>query len=252
MTAPRVLDTSQVPTRRLFWLLLLAAPWGAAGEPLVLVGLAIGVLALLAAGTDWVLAGDGRRVRARRILASDKLSLGAWNLVQIELVNQTARRQRVLLRDLAPLSFILDPPVSVFNVVMATRAQQTLSYHVRPPQRGDAAFSDLHLRIEGPLGLVRRSFKQVGSAEPVRVYPNLRELRRYDLLVRRGLETQPVGRPVRVAGASTEFERVREYLPDDEFRHINWKATARRGQPMVARRRTRHGRPRRRAARIRR
>jgi uncharacterized protein (DUF58 family) len=67
----------------------------------------------------------------------------------------------------------------------------------------------------------------------VRVYPNLRELRRYDLLVRRGLETQPVGRPVRVAGASTEFERVRDYLPDDEFRRINWKATARRGQPMV-------------------
>jgi uncharacterized protein (DUF58 family) len=67
----------------------------------------------------------------------------------------------------------------------------------------------------------------------VRVYPNLRELRRYDLLVRRGLELQPTGRPVRVAGASTEFERVREYLPDDEFRRVNWKATARRGQPMV-------------------
>ncbi len=67
----------------------------------------------------------------------------------------------------------------------------------------------------------------------LRVYPNLRDLRRYDLMVRRGLEAQPVGRPIRVAGASTEFERVREYLPDDEFRRINWKATARRGQPMV-------------------
>jgi uncharacterized protein (DUF58 family) len=65
------------------------------------------------------------------------------------------------------------------------------------------------------------------------VYPNLRELRRYDLMVRRGLETQPVGRAVRVPGASTEFERLREYLPDDEFRRINWKATARRGQPIV-------------------
>jgi len=56
-------------------------------------------LALVAAGTDWVLAGDGRRVHAQRLLGSDKLSLGAWNLVQIELVNQTARRQRVLLRE---------------------------------------------------------------------------------------------------------------------------------------------------------
>ena len=104
-----------MPTRRLFFLLLLAAPWGAA-EPLVLVGVAIGLLALLAAGVDWLLAGDGRRVRAQRVLASDKLSLGAWNLVQIELSNQTARPQRVLLRDLPPLSFALDLPVPVFTV----------------------------------------------------------------------------------------------------------------------------------------
>jgi uncharacterized protein (DUF58 family) len=104
---------------------------------------------------------------------------------------------------------------------------------VKPPRRGDASFGDLYLRVEGPLGLMRRAFRQRGTAQSVRVYPNLRELRRYDLLVRRGLEAQPAGRPVRVAGASTEFERVREYLPDDEFRRINWKATARRGQPMV-------------------
>src|SRR5262249_60392091 len=55
----------------------------------------------------------------------------------------------------------------------------------------------------------------------------------YAARVRRGRESQPVGRPVRVPGASTEFERLRDYLPDDEFRHINWKATARRGQPIV-------------------
>ena len=52
-------------------------------------------------------------------------------------------------------------------------------------------------------------------------------------MVRRGLETQAVGRPVRAPGASTEFERLRDYVPDDEFRRINWKATARRGQPIV-------------------
>jgi uncharacterized protein (DUF58 family) len=222
-----------MPTRRLFLLLLLAAPWGATGEPLVLVGVAIGVLALVAAVTDWLLAGDGRRLRARRVLDSDKLSLGAWNLVQIEITNHTTRAQRVLVRDLPPLSFSLDLPAPVFRTALVAGGQTTMSYRVRPPRRGDAAFGDCYLRVDGPLGLVRRSFKQAGTAQPVRVYPNLRELRRYDLLVRRGLETQPVGRPVRVAGASTEFERVRDYLPDDEFRRINWKATARRGQPMV-------------------
>jgi uncharacterized protein (DUF58 family) len=220
-------------TARLFWLLLLSAPFGAAGGPLVLVAGAVVVLALIAAVTDWMLASDGRRVRARRVLASDKLSLGAWNPVQVELSNITARVQRVMVRDLPPPSFLVDVPATVFKVAVPAEASRTLSYRVRPPRRGDASFGDLFVRVDGPLGLVRRAYRQVGSAQPIRVYPSLRELRRYDLLVRRGLEIQPLGRPVRVAGASTEFERVREYLPDDEFRRINWKATARRAQPMV-------------------
>ena len=222
-----------MPTARLFWLLLLAAPFGAAGGPLVLVAGAVVLLAVIAAVTDWLLAGDGRRVHARRVLATDKLSLGAWNPVQIELSNTTARPQRLVVRDLPPQGFLADVKATVFNARLAAEANTTLTYRVRPPRRGDAVFGDLYVRVDGPLGLVRRAFRQVGTAQPVRVYPSLRELRRYDLLVRRGLEVQPLGRPVRVAGASTEFERVREYLPDDEFRRINWKATARRAQPMV-------------------
>ena len=109
----------------------------------------------------------------------------------------------------------------------------TLTYHVRPPRRGDATFGDLYVRVHGPLGLMRRAVRQRGLRQAVRVYPNLRELRRYDLLVRRGLEARPPADRFASPGASTEFERVREYLPDDEFRRINWKATARRGQPMV-------------------
>ena len=222
-----------MPTFRLFALLLLAAPSGAAGGPFVLLAFAIVLLAALAAATDWFLAGDGRRVRAARMLASDKLSLGDWNPVQLQLENTTARTQHVLIRDVPPATFASDVQAPLFHATVAPRSTTTLAYHVRPPRRGDAAFGEIYLRLAGPLGLVERTFKQSGSGARVRVYPNLRELRRYDLLVRRGLEAQPAGRPVRVAGASTEFERVREYLPDDEFRRVNWKATARRGQPMV-------------------
>ena len=220
-------------TRRLFALLVLAAPIGAADGPFVLVAVAIVILATLAAVTDWLLAGDGRRVRATRILASDKLSLGDWNPVQLHLENATARSQNVMVRDVPPASFALDHQAPLFRATLMPWSTTTLDYHAKPPHRGDATFGDLYLRVAGPLGLIQRTFRQPDSVQHVRVYPNLRELRRYDLLVRRGLEAQPAGRPVRVAGASTEFERVREYLPDDEFRRVNWKATARRGQPMV-------------------
>ena len=85
-----------MPTRRLFALLLLAAPFGAAGGPFSLVAAALVLLTGLAAATDWLLAADGRRVRATRILASDKLSLGDWNPVQLHLENATARSQTVV------------------------------------------------------------------------------------------------------------------------------------------------------------
>jgi uncharacterized protein (DUF58 family) len=222
-----------VPTWRLFVALLLAAPIGALGGPFVLLAVAMAMTALAAAAVDWLLASDGRRVRAARRLASDKLSLGDWNLVELHLDNPTSRRQTITLREQPPPNFELDDPRLVFTRRLEPRTEQTVAYHVRPPRRGDARFGDLYLRVEGPLRLVRRTVRQANTQQAVRVYPNLRELRRYDLLVRRGLEAQAAGRPVRVAGASTEFERVREYLPDDEFRHINWKATARRGQPLV-------------------
>ena len=222
-----------MPTWRLFTVLLIAAPFGAAGGPLVLLAVAIASLALIAAVVDWFLAGDGRSVVVERHLASDKLSLGAWNPVQLRIVNGTARPQRLEIRDQPPQSFELDLAAPLFDAVVPVRTDPTLSYHVRPPRRGDASFGDIYLRAEGPLRLMRRTFRKTTTSQHVRVYPNLRELRRYDLLVRRGLEAAAGTRPVRVAGASAEFECLREYLPDDEFRRINWKATARRGLPMV-------------------
>jgi uncharacterized protein (DUF58 family) len=58
-------------------------------------------------------------------------------------------------------------------------------------------------------------------------------VRSYDLLLRRN-RLQEIGlRHTRMFGQGTEFERLREYLPDDEYRRINWKATARRHRPVT-------------------
>src|SRR6266550_2714051 len=148
------------PTRRLLILLLLAAPFGAAGTPLVLVAVAIASLALLAAFVDWLLAGDGRRIEVRRLLASDKLSLGAWNLIKLEIHNTTARPQRLTIREVPPQTFLVDVKEPIFTTSVPAHADETLTYHLRPPRRGDATFGDLFVRVDGPLGLVRRTFRQ--------------------------------------------------------------------------------------------
>ncbi len=67
----------------------------------------------------------------------------------------------------------------------------------------------------------------------MRVYPNVLDVRKYDLLARKGLLTELGLRNAKVFGSGTEFERLRDYTTDDEFRRINWKATARRNKPIA-------------------
>jgi uncharacterized protein (DUF58 family) len=61
----------------------------------------------------------------------------------------------------------------------------------------------------------------------------LLDVRRYDLLLHRNRLQEMGLRRSRMFGQGSEYERLREYLPDDEFRRINWKATARRNRPVT-------------------
>jgi uncharacterized protein (DUF58 family) len=57
-------------------------------------------------------------------------------------------------------------------------------------------------------------------------------VRVYELLARQSRENLLV-RAIRLRGGENEFERLREYGRDDDFRHIDWKATARYGGLIV-------------------
>ncbi|MCC6742040.1 MAG: DUF58 domain-containing protein [Planctomycetia bacterium] len=107
----------------------------------------------------------------------------------------------------------------------------TVSYVLRPGGRGEFTLGPVQVRVRSPLGLIERRLS-FGEPVKVRVYPNLKDLRRYDLLSRRRLLAQQGIRAVRKVGEGREFERLREYSPGDEFRTIDWKATARRRRPV--------------------
>jgi uncharacterized protein (DUF58 family) len=65
------------------------------------------------------------------------------------------------------------------------------------------------------------------------VYPDLPAARRIALAVREGRFGEP-GRITRgPLGLGTLFESIRDYLPDDDIRQVNWRATARMGRPMT-------------------
>lgn len=220
-------------TLRGLLLLLGAAPWFALGtwwpaaQPLGLAWLLLALALLLA---DWRLAGRVSRFELRRE-HDNRLSLGAANPVRLHLRNAAARPATFRVRDEPPIEFELDQ--RVLEGRATPRANWSGTYYVRPVRRGDYRFGDINLRWLGPAGLVQRQGR-LPCSSPVKVYPNLLGVRRYDLLLRRN-RLQELGlRHSRQFGEGTEFERLREYLPDDGFRRINWKATARRNRPITA------------------
>jgi uncharacterized protein (DUF58 family) len=66
------------------------------------------------------------------------------------------------------------------------------------------------------------------------VYPDLSAVERYGSLHLRNRVIDAGLRRMKLRGAGTELESVREWAPGDPFRAVNWKATARRGRVMVA------------------
>ncbi|MGI4792253.1 MAG: DUF58 domain-containing protein [Janthinobacterium lividum] len=206
--------------------------------PLLFVGLAPWLLtvvllynAVLLACTvaDFLAAPKPEQALSLTRTVDDKLSLGAVNRVTIEAQNRSTMTLRLRVRDLPPPVFDLDSSVERDLILPPGPRPLQFAYHVTPPAKGDFSFGDLFFQYSGRLGLIRRQ-GVIAAAQAVKVYPNLVETAKYELLARRGRLMQLGIRTAKVRGGGSEFESLREYVPGDEYKKIDWSATARRGK----------------------
>ena len=221
-----------LPTLRGILLLLLAAPLLALGTwlpPFEWLGGGYILLVMLIFLIDWRLAGGVTRFAVHRV-HEPRLSLGAENPIHLQINNRSGRPVNFQVRDEAPEAFQIE--TRVLEGQAAARETWQGLYHVRPLRRGDYKFGNISLRWPGPLGLLLREGR-IHAGEDVKVFPNLLDVRRYDLLLHRNRLQEMGLRNTRMFGEGSEFERLREYLPDDEFRRIDWKASARRRRPIT-------------------
>ena len=194
--------------------------------PLLPVGAAVAALAIILAAADCLRLLDIGTPEISRTV-DEKLSLGADNLVTIRIRNSSRSRIVGAVRDEYPEDFAANG--NAMDLKMAPRSEIDLTYRVTPPHRGDFTFGDIYLRVKGSLGMIVRQIKY-RNAEAVKVYPNLLDLRRYEIGLRKERIVQPGQRVTRVHGRGTDFESLRDYVPDDEFRVVDWKASAREGK----------------------
>ena len=136
----------------------------------------------------------------------------------------------VRLADALPPSLRAEDRRAVLHVRSGETRQGTTT--VRPSRRGRFELTDITLRVEGPWRLIARQ-RVVQTTSTLRVYPMFRSRKEAELRIERGRILEHGLRSVRGHGGGTEFEQLREYTVDDQFRHIDWFATARSQHAVV-------------------
>ena len=224
--------TTLVPRRRL----LLALLGGAALVALTVASPFVWALAVAYhAALAWAIVGDARKLpRPDRFVASRQLpaplSLGAEQSVLVGVSCRAAAGLRCEVADHVPGALNAWP--RAVDGTFDKNGQLVAEYRVRPPRRGAYQLPALDLRVWRPEGWWQRQFRLRLAAEAA-VYPDILAIRRWELTLRRGVRALPGQRRARPPGAATAPAGLRDYLPGDDVRHVNWKATARRDRPVT-------------------
>jgi uncharacterized protein (DUF58 family) len=150
--------------------------------------------------------------------------------VVLTLHNPSSRTLSVAVHDAAPPSMRRHP--ARHHLSMEPGEWAELGARVRPGRRGRATLGPITLRTAGPLGLAGRQATLPLTAE-VKVYPALHGRAEVELRFQRARLLQAGQRSSALRGGGSEFDSLREYRPDDEFRRINWRATARSPRPVA-------------------
>ncbi len=216
----------------LFWIAAAAIP------AFVVVALLYNLVLIFVAILDFLLSpAPGEWEIARE--AKDKMNLGAPNIVTLSARWQSTRAGAkpiaITVRDEPPLAWPVEDaerrstPVARVELEVSPGGQSQAEYSVTPTLRGNFEFGNLHARYQTFLGLWHRQFTREAK-QSIRVYPDTTEVARYELRLRQG-KLRDIGlHLMRLRGQGTEFESLREYTSGDEFKAINWKASARAGK----------------------
>ncbi len=168
-------------------------------------------------------------IEASRQMA-DRFSNGDENDVEIKLKNSYPFEVELKIIDEIPsifqrrdIEWELSVPKGDFK---------KLQYSLRPVKRGEYHFGSINVFVSSPLSLVERRYR-FESDKMVKVYPSYVQLRKFGFAAIHNRLRDFGFKKQRRIGHTMEFEQIKEYVPGDDSRTINWKATARSNRLMV-------------------
>lgn len=170
-----------------------------------------------------------KNIFAERVL-SDRLSNGDDNEVKIILTNNYTFDINIKIIDELPFIF----QIRDFEISSKVKQGNTkiFSYIIHPVKRGEYQFGYLNVFISTILNIVSRRLR-FDQNKNVKVYPSYVQMRKYQIMAISDRLMEVGIKKVRKIGHSMEFEQIKDYVRGDDYRTINWKATARKRQLMV-------------------
>ncbi len=188
----------------------------------------IGIIALLIA--DIVLLYSKSTGLSGQRIVPEKFSNGDENEIGISLSNNYNFRASVEIRDEYPVQFQLRN--QSYKYTLAPKSTNTFKYKLRPTERGEYHFGLMNCFLKSPLGFISKRII-CSEAQMVKVYPSFFELRKFEFSAISNRLTEIGIKKIRKIGQNTEFDQIRDYVLGDDYRLINWKASARKGNLMV-------------------
>lgn len=172
---------------------------------------------------------SGTKIKANRILP-EKLSNGDENEIKIKIQNQYNFKVEINIVDEIPFQF----QVRDFNLHKKIGSQEktSITYFLRPTERGEYVFGNLNVYVSSPLRFLAKRYI-FDNEQMVPTYPSYLQLKKYDLMAFSNNLFQHGLKKIRRIGHTMEFEQIKEYVPGDDIRTINWKATAKKNALMI-------------------
>ncbi|MCC6483238.1 MAG: DUF58 domain-containing protein [Armatimonadetes bacterium] len=201
-----------------------------AGKPLVLLNAVWMTAVVLLAAYELALLHRSERLDVERD-ASEVMSLAEPADICIRLHNPNATPLFAAVKD--------SPPEELFashagrSALALPGLSAELVYNVRPAKRGEYTFGPVSIRMSSQIGLICRQWAQP-AAQSVRVLPNVTTTREHALLARENRLNLMGVHLSRLRGTGLEFNSLRDWMPGDGMRNVEWKATARR-RKLIAR-----------------
>jgi uncharacterized protein (DUF58 family) len=191
-----------------------------------LIILAILVIFIIA---DTIMLYSKHGIIAKRSLPG-RFSNGDDNSIQIHIQNLYAFTVNAEVIDEIPYQFQLHNWKRKLKLNRDEDAH--IHYTLKPVERGELHFESINVFVQSSLKMVVRKYN-FHQPQVVKVYPSYIQMRRYQLLATANRLQEMGVKKIRRLGHSMEFEQIKEYVRGDDYRTLNWLATARKGSLMV-------------------